>query len=291
MAANWKKFEERKHIFPNVEYMESRAKNKRPEHMRYVGTILPMDHPWWRTHTPPLAWGCECWIRQTRATITAVPGDDGNDDIPEVFQNNPGVTAEPIAIDKHPYVTESKIDRQSIQSFVTKNTPEKLEYVRQENIGADKGYLEVHTLADNTPVNKIIGELLANTGHKVRLLPDIQPTQKALRKLLIPDGVKLNKNPDALIGGKIFEFKTLNKNTYNAVSKELKYAGDQADHVLLNITGSMDDTIINRAIRGRVKLKKNIREVWIMKDNYIQKYDREYILGESFGKVKGSIPK
>lgn len=287
MATNWKKFEERKHIFPNLEFMKSRAKNKRETHLEWVGTILPIDHPWWRTHTPPIDWGCECWIRQTRAAVTGVP--DRDYDIPEVFQNNPGITAEPVLIDKHPYVTEATISKEEVLNFVNKQGSDRLEYVRQPNTGKDKGYLDIHTLADQTPTNRTIGERLADTGHKVRLLPDIQPSEKKLRELLLPDGIKPDKNPDAMIGGKIFEFKTLVSNTYNAVSQELRKAGNQSDYILLNIDRSMDDTVLNRAIRGRVKNKSNIQEVWVMKDGYIRKYDREYILGDQFGKKSKAL--
>lgn len=290
MAANWKKFEERKHIFPNLEFMQSRARDKRPEHLKWVGIILPMDHPWWATHTPPISWGCQCWIRQTRAAVKYPDGlFEEPDDTPEVFQNNPGVTAEPIAIDKHPYATESNLTRHQIQDFVQQHDTSTMEYVRQESVGANGGYLDIHTLADNKPEYKDIGTLLANLGHKVRLIPDIDPKKVELRKLLMPDGVKINKNPDATIGGRIFEFKSLDSNSYNAVSQQIRKAGNQADYVLLNIKGYMSDDIVNRAIRGRVKNKKNIREVWIVKDGYVVKYDRDYIMGKSFGKKSKAL--
>lgn len=284
MAANWKKFEERKHIFPNLEFMKSRAKDKRQGHLEWVGTILPFEHTWWKTHTPPIDWGCQCWIRQTRAKVTAVPEDEH--EVPEVFKNNPGVTGEFVAIDKHPYVTHASIDKQSILEFVDKNTLEKLEYVRQEGAGTGHGYLDIHTLADKTPANKTIGKLLADSGHKVKLLPDVPSNKPDLRKKLIPEGVKPNKNPDAMIDNRIFEFKTIESQTYNAVSQELRKAGNQADNILIRIPEAMDDVIINRAIRGRVKNKKNIREVWVMKGEVLAKYDREYILGDQFGKSK-----
>lgn len=286
MATNWKKFEERKHIFPNIEFMLSRARDKRPEHRRYVGTILPMEHPWWKTHTPPISWGCECWIRQTRAAVKYPEGytdEEIDNDIPEAFQNNPGITGEPIALDKHPYITESNISREQIQNFVIDNSSsQQLEYVRQENIGVNNGYLDIHTLADKKVANRTIGEFLANTGYKVRLLPDIDPKKVSLRKLLMPDGIKTNKNPDAMIGGRIFEFKTLDENTYNAISQELRKAGGQADYILLNINGYMDNHLMKRAIRGRISMKKNIKEVWLIKDGQLLKQTRDYILGKAY---------
>lgn len=293
MATNWKKFEERKHIFPNIEFMLSRARDKRPEHLRYVGTILPMEHPWWRTHTPPISWGCECWIRQTREAVKYPEGytdEDIDNEIPEAFQNNPGITGEPIALDKHPYITESNISKEQIQNFVIDNSSsQQLEYVRQENIGVNNGYLDIHTLADTTPGNRVVGEILANLGYKVRLLPDIQPQNIQLRNLFMPSGIKLNKSPDAMIGGRIFEFKNIEANSYNAISQELRKAGKQANYVLLHIKGQMDDNIINRAIRGRVKNKKDIQEVWLVKDGYLKKYNREFILGDDFNKKSKAL--
>ncbi|MBE0529527.1 MAG: minor capsid protein [Rhodospirillales bacterium] len=35
----------------------------RPEHRAWHGTILPADHPFWRTHTPPNGWYCRCTIQ------------------------------------------------------------------------------------------------------------------------------------------------------------------------------------------------------------------------------------
>lgn len=102
MAANWKKFEENADIFPNIEFMLSRAANKRESHKTdYVGTILPITDPWWDTHTPPLAWGCQCWIRQTRAPSTRIAFEP--DPIDPAFQNNPGKTAQFVRVDATSY--------------------------------------------------------------------------------------------------------------------------------------------------------------------------------------------
>lgn len=31
-----------------------------PDHMSCDGITLPVEHPWWSTHTPPIGWGCMC---------------------------------------------------------------------------------------------------------------------------------------------------------------------------------------------------------------------------------------
>lgn len=102
MAAKFKKFEAIKHLYPNLEFMPSTAANPREEHKEYYGTILPIDHPWWNDHTPPIDWGCECGIRNTDKPVTKVPVDA--EPIDPVFDNNPGKTAEIVNMAEHPYV-------------------------------------------------------------------------------------------------------------------------------------------------------------------------------------------
>ncbi len=53
----------------------------RPDHAAWDGTVLPVSHPWWRTHTPPNGWNCRCSIIQLSKDdlddlglqVTAVP--------------------------------------------------------------------------------------------------------------------------------------------------------------------------------------------------------------------------
>ena len=107
MAEKWKGFEAVKHLYPNLEFIESTAANRRPEHLQWVGTILPIEHPWWKTHTPPVDWGCECDIRNTDKDVTGVPDADLDAERSRsVFQNNPAETAEFINLKQHPYVKD-----------------------------------------------------------------------------------------------------------------------------------------------------------------------------------------
>jgi hypothetical protein len=49
------------------------SERKRPQHLVWVGTTLPIDDPWWRTHYPPNGWNCKCRARprsdDSRATL------------------------------------------------------------------------------------------------------------------------------------------------------------------------------------------------------------------------------
>ncbi|GHV31589.1 hypothetical protein FACS1894177_06510 [Bacteroidia bacterium] len=98
-AVNWRKYLETKHLYPNLEYIESVAKQKRELHFEWAGTILPVEHPWWDDHLPPSDWNCQCSVRQTDKPATPVPEGES---IP-AFRNNPGKTAEMVNIKETAY--------------------------------------------------------------------------------------------------------------------------------------------------------------------------------------------
>jgi len=98
-AVNYRKFLETKHLYPNLEYIQSTAVNKREQHLNWAGTILPIEHPWWDDHIPPSDWNCKCSVRQTDKPATPVPEGDSA----PIFRNNPGKTARFVNLKEHPY--------------------------------------------------------------------------------------------------------------------------------------------------------------------------------------------
>ena len=189
MAANWKKFEETKHIYPNLEFMRTRAAAPREGHLPYVGTILPMDHPWWQDHTPPLDWGCQCWIRQTRKAVTGIPGEESA--IDPVFRNNPGISAEFVKLSECAYIRETD---EETKAFVAKELKRlETEEIRDNTLYTRKkfksgGLLELPETGQNKVEEqknlKAYETLSREYGEKYRLLPI--------------DNTPGKKNPDAL---------------------------------------------------------------------------------------------
>jgi len=47
-------------LFPYGRYICMMDGLERPEHRAWHNTILPLDDPWWSTHTPPNGWRCRC---------------------------------------------------------------------------------------------------------------------------------------------------------------------------------------------------------------------------------------
>ncbi len=109
-AANWQQFKREKHILANLEWMPSTSVTPGEDHRIFWGTILPVDHPFWKNHRPGDRWNCKCSLRATDKVVTAVPqGAEVNS--PENkpakgLDNNPGIDGK-LFSDTHPYKTKA----------------------------------------------------------------------------------------------------------------------------------------------------------------------------------------
>lgn len=75
-AGEWARTQANKEFLPYLRYKISLAAERRKEHMSWVGTTLPVDHPWWRTHYPPNGWHCQCRVEQIGETAAGkTPAD------------------------------------------------------------------------------------------------------------------------------------------------------------------------------------------------------------------------
>lgn len=108
-AADWRQFEREKDILPNLKWLPSTSIHPGADHKIYWGTILPVDHPFWKSHRPGDRWNCKCRLTSTDEPCTPVVGipEGGDDDKPaDGLKENPGQTGE--LFDKsHPYVAQA----------------------------------------------------------------------------------------------------------------------------------------------------------------------------------------
>ncbi|MEX0732851.1 MAG: phage minor head protein [Aquisalimonadaceae bacterium] len=63
-AGQWQRAQRSKGTQPFLLYLLGPSEEHRPEHVGWAGTLLPVDHPWWRDHYPPNGYGCKCHVRQ-----------------------------------------------------------------------------------------------------------------------------------------------------------------------------------------------------------------------------------
>jgi len=66
-AGQWERAQRTKKALPYILYVRTTSADPRAEHLGWVGIILPVDHPFWKTHWPPNGWGCKCQVRQISA--------------------------------------------------------------------------------------------------------------------------------------------------------------------------------------------------------------------------------
>ena len=77
-AGQWERIQRTKRSHPYLLYSLGPSREHREEHVRWAGTLLPADDPWWADHFPPNGWGCNCRVRQvSRAEYERLRGRDG----------------------------------------------------------------------------------------------------------------------------------------------------------------------------------------------------------------------
>ena len=73
----------------------------RPLHVSWDGLVLPVNHPFWATHTPPNGWGCKCRVIGIRDEAAARRlGGRWGDAPPAEWQEIDAKTGEPVGVDK-----------------------------------------------------------------------------------------------------------------------------------------------------------------------------------------------
>lgn len=85
-AGQWERIQRAKRALPYLLYVRTTSLEPRQGHLAFVGLVLPIDHPFWRTHFPPNGWGCKCSVRQISAREA------------KRYLAQPGYTSEPGAI-------------------------------------------------------------------------------------------------------------------------------------------------------------------------------------------------
>ena len=81
---------------PYAVYRHGDSAHPRPMHLSWNGITLPLDDPWWATHTPQNGWGCKCKkfmlsardVERQGLTIGPAPATEWEDRV--IGKNSPG---------------------------------------------------------------------------------------------------------------------------------------------------------------------------------------------------------
>ncbi len=122
-AGQWQRAERTKAARPFFVYRLGPAKKHREQHVAWQGICLPVDDPFWDTHTPPCDYGCHCWLQQVTLAEKERMERDGVPDstAPQVIDRETGLpTGHRVAGKTVPLKTEAP--PVALQEWLNKRT-------------------------------------------------------------------------------------------------------------------------------------------------------------------------
>ena len=121
-AADWKRFEKDKDLFPRLKWLPSVSVNKREGHKAFYNRVWDADDPFWATNYPGNLWNCKCGITSTDAPATEGRPPHSHDRPEPGLDKNPGITGQ-MFTDTHPYIKEAgKEAKQAVDKFLNRYT-------------------------------------------------------------------------------------------------------------------------------------------------------------------------
>jgi hypothetical protein len=163
---------------PYWQYIHSDAvEHPRPLHQSWNGLILRWDDPWWQTHFPINAWGCQCSVRALSDADLKRMGKSGPDTAP-------------------PIVLETRvIGQRSAQGPRTVQVPE----------GIDPGFEYIpgqSRLVSQIPPERpqpLIAGSTGGPGLPNRRAPDVLPTPRMAPAPLLPENLPARDYADIFL--------------------------------------------------------------------------------------------
>jgi len=263
MAARWVEFQADAEDAPYLQYETAGDTNVRTDHAKLDGVIRKIDDPFWGRYFPPNGWNCRCTVIQLATEFARETENPPQVPISRMFKTNLAKSGL-VYPETHPYysgVPESVL-RQSVQTLPD-DIAYKATYINEETGGTVRMHI-LHAI-DEQANNNLMARALADNGYKPKLLPVLGKEDDNIRKLLYrTDDFIKGKNPDALIGKDIFEFKLLQSTSYKSIQKNIYKASKQAHSVYLQLPVQLNLNDIEMPVKGIFNQSKSIKQVWIM---------------------------
>lgn len=263
-AKQWVDIERTKEIYPNLEYMPSTSADKRSEHRKLYGTILPIDHPFWDSYYPPNDWECKCRVRKTDRPVTA---DNVTVDVPSGVVGNAGKKGV-VFSPTHP-VFQTYTDK-GIKKVERKFEAMKLniEYDKPSFKHKNGSSVSVHLFAhendlvSNYETAKLVAKQVPKT--KIKIRPHVDNIETGI-------GKKGNSNPEYLINGKYGDLKTISGTSIKSAYKSAKRQGNKV--VVFKIESDLPLRRAFEQIKGEIDAGINpFEKIFVIKDGKVHKY-------------------
>ncbi len=326
-AADWQSFLRNKDVMPNLRWMPTTSPNPESSHRKYweKKLTLPVDDPFWTKHHPGDRWNCKCSLEQTDDPVNRPDDLDGVDPPQRGLENNPGKDGHTFS-DNHPYFPDGCSSYPFNKGFknriktVFSNADnkkhcfncDKMDRAMSKAHDDIKGkenitppYVETYKVSHHKMVytspfhgkeeikeNTRMANFLADKyNRKVYMLPRLDPrsaAQAPLRATLLPPGIYENKNPDFMIGGLLFDGKSMmsikrvedgtdgSEKYHNDILNRLKSAKKQADNVVLEIPTFISRNTISDTVKGFLMQSSKDRIVIVIHGDKVYTYMRKY---------------
>ncbi|HDL7388681.1 TPA: hypothetical protein PXN10_001707 [Yersinia enterocolitica] len=107
-AGQWQRIERTKRAMPYLIYTLGPSREHRVDHLKWANICLPVDDPFWLTHTGPNGWGCKCGIRQVSQYEYEQLLENGATQTTAVYDDN-GLPTGQVSKTKTPLKTEAPL--------------------------------------------------------------------------------------------------------------------------------------------------------------------------------------
>lgn len=222
-ASQWQKYDSEKEQLPYLTFKTVGDGRVRDSHELLDGVTYPIDDAFWNTYFPPIGWNCRCRVIQSSKA-----GKKAKDmpDVHKVFQNNPGKSGEIFTKD-HPYFKNKTAVNNQLDSFLEKVGVPRSAQILQNIKGFNKlnrqQYSDIGTNSQTGGWHAIRNEAdprdLRLNARYAKDMTAMKPDNIIIRKHINTPGVK---NPEALINGRIADFKTPDPKQYKTVAGPIK---------------------------------------------------------------------
>lgn len=289
MASKWPEYVRRG---GSLEFRTQRDERVRDEHRVLDGAIYPVDHSFWDTYYPPLAWRCRCFVRWLKDVVTKAA--DSFPEIKEMFRNNPGKTGK-VFTEAHPYFSTEGKFYEKAQNLFGYKPPVDLDKFRN-NLSIFEGLKEslFHKLEFTDNLGG--GFVFSHIKHPLNeLKKHLAPARMIARRgdsVILQEIIQGQKNPDALISGAIWDFKEVKEgsNLSTAINNRFRSAREQqVSNVVVVLNKSYNPSDLSKAIYTGFynDRKQTITEVKVILDGKVIELNRkDYEDGRILDKIK-----
>lgn len=258
MADRWNGIQERKHLFPLLEFIAIEDDRTSPLCRTLNGVIRPVDDPFWSKYYPPNHYNCRSTVRQIKDGEITSEEDIVEPDIPEIFKVNLGQRGLAFPED-HAYFEE-------IPEEVMREVRQFFPYGMQFDIleaGSVKGVIRQHYLADPSKVDygivtTVARELASMESMVVDIMPEIM--DPVHRRTIFPDGKGMT-NPDLRVDKVLVDVKSPTSVKYNALRRVIDSGYRQANVVIVDLPSELGTNEMLRVVVGRFIEHENLKEI------------------------------